>query len=167
MTWDDLSATTGFSGAVKRTSSANKKRAKPPLRQGFEKSLEFDAPDAESSARINSGGSARPKEDFNFADSSEPAATPSFFFELQGEGVARGDEAVWGKAFDLLFNYGRASADALAVIKETKLDAVRKGEVALGVESDSEGPDAGKRRSVSAGQIQGRGDGRRRRRASR
>ena len=62
---------------------------------------------------------------------SDPDKPPSFYF---AEGAARGDQALWGKAFDLLFQYGRVTADALVSIKETRLDQVKAGEVALGVE---------------------------------
>jgi putative chitinase len=73
------------------------------------------------------------------APESTPGEPPSFFFKLEGtdqdgKAVVGGDEALWGTEFDLLFNYGQVTAGALAVLKQTKLEQVTSGELALGVE---------------------------------
>jgi putative chitinase len=62
------------------------------------------------------------------------APPPQFFFSLKGEDVVIGNEALWGKAFDLVLGYGKVFEGSLAVLKETKLERVKTGEVALGVE---------------------------------
>jgi hypothetical protein len=64
---------------------------------------------------------------------------PSFFFELKGEGVARCNEALWGKAFDLVFRYDLLTADALAGVKGIQFDPVIRGQVDLGIDIVPEG----------------------------
>jgi len=61
---------------------------------------------------------------------------PTFFFELRGEreGIAKGDEVVWGEKFDLLFRYGLLPEHALAGVRGERFKRVVSGEVVLGVE---------------------------------
>jgi hypothetical protein len=110
----------------------------PPVLKDFERSVRLPVdsdPFDFGSEPVTRGAprsvTAEPRVEKDIAGS-DPDPPASFFFSL--DGAARGDEALWGGEFDLLFLYGRASDGALAIIKETKLDPVKKGEVALGVE---------------------------------
>jgi hypothetical protein len=122
-------------GKFPKLSPVHKGLVKPPAFESMrEPSRESPSGDEFSIARESTSDSdaAEPVATEDVSGSDQPAQTSSFFFRLEGE--AQGDEALWGKEFDLRFLYGQITGDALAIVKGTKLDPVQKGQVALGVE---------------------------------
>jgi hypothetical protein len=63
----------------------------------------------------------------------QDSAPSGFYFALEGKGT-RGNEVLWGTAFDLIFNYARPPEYVLARLKGEKLADVVEANAELGID---------------------------------
>src|SRR5205085_1227031 len=66
-------------------------------------------------------------------DEGVDAPSSAFYFALEGHG-ARGNEALWGAAFDLVFNYAPPPPAPLAKLEGDKLTEVLATDAKLGID---------------------------------
>jgi hypothetical protein len=86
------------------------------------------------------------------------ASAPSgFYFALEGKGT-RGNEVLWGTAFNLVFNYARPPEHVLARLKGEKLAEVVEANAELGIDVVPKGLTLIDSVAHRHGEIQGRKD---------